>query len=58
MSCEVAALSFQAYANYWNWSIDFDCSNSDFSKFFYLVFKKPEILKIASHDDLYILYIQ
>ena len=24
MSCEVAALPFQAHANYWAWSIDFD----------------------------------
>ena len=24
MSCEVAALRFQAYANYGTWSIDFD----------------------------------
>ena len=24
MSCKVAALTFQAHANYGNWSIDFD----------------------------------
>ena len=27
MSCEVAALPFQAHANYWTWSIDFGTDN-------------------------------
>ena len=30
MSCEMAALPFQAHANYGTWSIDFDLNKSDF----------------------------
>ena len=34
-----------------------NCSNCDFSKFFYLVFRKQELLNIASHDDSHLTLI-
>jgi hypothetical protein len=47
MSCEVAALPFQAHANYGTWSIDFDMNLKDFESSLFHDFAIQNFLLIS-----------